>query len=427
MSQSVNASTEFQKAILSNNTSQVAELLNSYPALREHLNDTFPTFAFGATPLLVAVQHRNRELVDLLLNEGANINGRSHWWAGGFGVLDDDRGLADFLISRGAFVDAHAAARLGKLDRLQELIAKDPRIVGARGGDGQTPLHFARSIEIVDCLLANGAEIDALDIDHESTPAQYMMRDRREIAAYLVSRGCRTDLLMAAALGNLALVEKTLKTDPESIFLNVSEKHFPKKNPQSGGTIYIWTLGQNKTPHILAKQSGHTEVFQFLMDRSPESLKLSMALELGDKALVQKLIHPSLRVPEALLASQAGKLVDAVQDRNVDGVRCMLEFGWPADARGQHGATALHWAAFHGHVELVKLLLQHHSPLEVLDTDFQGTPLGWAIYGSVDGWHRDSGDYPKTVEVLIQAGAKCPEKLGGTESVKSVLQRFMSA
>ena len=46
----------------------------------------------------------------------------------------------------------------------------------ARGGDGQTPLHFASTVEVAEFLLENGAEIDARDVDHESTPAQYMLR-----------------------------------------------------------------------------------------------------------------------------------------------------------------------------------------------------------------------------------------------------------
>ena len=75
----------------------------------------------------------------------------------------------------------------------------------ARGGDGQTPLHFATTIDVAQLLLDHGADIDARDVDHESTPAQCMVRDRQEVARYLVSRGCRTDILMAAALGDLEL------------------------------------------------------------------------------------------------------------------------------------------------------------------------------------------------------------------------------
>src|SRR5690349_5292722 len=170
-----------QAAILGDDTARVADLLKQFHSLKERLNEALPNYGFGATPLIAAVHRTNREMIDLLLRSGADINGRSHWWAGGFGVLDDDRGLADFLISRGARLDAHAAARLGRLDKLRELVSADPGVVAARGGDGQTPLHFACSVAIAAFLLEHGAEIDALDIDHESTPAQFMMRERREV------------------------------------------------------------------------------------------------------------------------------------------------------------------------------------------------------------------------------------------------------
>src|SRR5262245_20000169 len=99
------------------------------------LNEALPNGPFGATALLVAVQKRNRDLIDVLLTAGADINTRSHWWAGGFGVLDDAGDLATFLVERGAVVDAHAAARLGWSARLRTLVLADPAVVHARGGD----------------------------------------------------------------------------------------------------------------------------------------------------------------------------------------------------------------------------------------------------------------------------------------------------
>jgi hypothetical protein len=140
-------------------------------------------------------------MVDVVLAAGANINARTRWWAGGFGVLDGaDPALASYLIQRGAIVDAHAAARLGMLEELKRLVSNEPRLVHARGGDGQTPLHCASSVTIAEYLIDRGADLDARDVDHESTPAQYMISDRQEVARYLITRGCRTDILMAAAL-----------------------------------------------------------------------------------------------------------------------------------------------------------------------------------------------------------------------------------
>jgi hypothetical protein len=101
----------------------------------------------------------------------------------------------------------------------------------------------------------------------------------------------------------------------------------------------------------------------------------------------------------------------------------MLKAGLPVDARGQHNATALHWAAFHGNCEMVNAILPFGPTLEIIDGDFNGTPLGWAMHGSDNGWFAQTGDYAGTVEALIKAGARLPEKLGGTEAIREVLRR----
>jgi len=92
-------------------------------------------------------------------------------------------------------------------------------------------------------------------------------------------------------------------------------------------------------------------------------------------------------------------------------VRLLLEAGWPANTAGHHGVTALHWAGFHGNLEMARALLRYHAPVHVTETDFNGTPLSWAEHGSAHGWHRASGDYPGTIAALIGAGARGKDQL----------------
>jgi hypothetical protein len=73
---------------------------------------------------------------------------------------------------------------------------------------------------------------------------------------------------------------------------------------------------------------------------------------------------------------------------------------------------------------MARQILRYHPPLEQIDGDFKSTPVGWAIHGSENGWYCESGNYPETLEALLNAGAKLPQKDGGTESVKEVLRRF---
>src|SRR5262249_44120230 len=149
-----------------------------------------------------------------------------------------------------------------------------PALVHARGGDGQTPLHFASSVAIAEHLLERGADIDARDVDHESTPAQYMMGDRLDVARYLVQRGCKTDLLLAAAVGDVDLVRKHLDADPSCIRIRVNADFFPMSDPRAGGAIYHWTLGFHASAFQAAAKFGHEQVLRLLMERSPADAKL---------------------------------------------------------------------------------------------------------------------------------------------------------
>jgi hypothetical protein len=419
-------------AVCDSDPGRIREVLKEHPELRARIDEPLPDYGFGQHALFAAVQRSDRASIDVLLRAGANIRKRTDWWAGGFGVLDEcDPSLVEFLIERGAVMDVHGAARLGMLPKLRELVAADPALVHARGGDGQTPLHFASTVEIAELLLANGAEIDARDVDHESTPAQYMLRvehkrhyprDRQDLARYLIARGCRTDILMAAALGDADLVARHLEDDPACIRMSVSEEWFPKRDPRAGGTIYIWTLGARRTAHAVARDFGHEDVFQLLIERTPHDLKLGLACELGDEAVFHEflLMHPD--AVKALSETDQRKLPDAGKTNNPQAVRLMLEAGWPVDARGEMGATALHWAGFNGNAEMTRVILQFHPTLELKSREYQGSALAWAIFGSGNGWHRDTGAYVETVRALLGAGAALPPSPEDLEPSDAVLE-----
>jgi len=413
---------------------RVREVLERYPELRARIDDPLPGYGFGQHALFAAVQRSDRATIDVLLRAGANIQKRTEWWAGGFGVLDDcDPSMVEFLTERGAVLDAHAASRLGMLAKLREMLAADASLVHAPGGDGQTPLHFASTVQIAEFLLSSGAEVDARDVDHESTPAQYMLRvdqkrhyprDRQDVARYLVSRGCRTDILMAAALGDAELVRRHLAADARCIRMSVSEEWFPKQDPRAGGTIYIWMLGARRTAHAVARDFGHEEVFQLLMERTPEDLKLALACELGDEEVFHQFLAKHPDAAETLSEIDRKKLPNAAQNNNTKAVRLMLEASWPVDTPGEMGATALHWAGFNGNAEMAREILRFHPALELKSREYAGTPLGWAVYGSGNGWHRDTGDFVGTVEALLDAGAVVPanaEELEPSEAVLEVL------
>jgi ankyrin repeat protein len=413
---------QLRQAIRADQADQVRQLLERHTELKTKINEPLGSFD---SPLILHV--RSRPMLDVLLDAGADLNAKSHWWAGGFGLLHQaNPELATCAIERGAVVDVHAAARLGMLDKLRELISLDPSLVHARGGDGQTPLHFASQVDIARYLLDQGAEIDARDVDHESTPAQYMVDHRQDVARYLITRGCQTDVLMAAALGNLELVRRHLDADPACIRMQVSAEFFPMINKRSGGTIYQWTLGFYVFAHQIARRFGHEDVLRLLFERSPISLQLILACWLGDEAAVQSLRAKQPNFADGLADSDRRQVAHAARNNETKAVRLLLECGLPVNARGQHQATPLHWAAFHGNAPMAKIILGFNPPLEAKDADFDGTPLGWATHGSENGWNCQTGDYAATVEALIRAGARLPETIDGSQVVQEVLRRHIT-
>ncbi|MDZ4783981.1 MAG: ankyrin repeat domain-containing protein [Planctomycetia bacterium] len=406
-------------AFCADNAAEVRRLLDENPSLKARIDE--PLGPFDA-PAIVNV--RSREMLDALLDAGANLDAKSKWWAGGFGLLHSaSPELAAYAIQRGAVVDVHAAARLGLIDRLGELVSAEPALVHARGGDGQTPLHFARTIEVAEYLLEHGAEIDARDVDHESTAAQWMTDERHELARVLIDRGCRADLLLASAVGDIALAKRLLDADPEAIRARVNDDCFPKTDPRSGGTIYQWTLGFHVSPHQVARKFGHDDLFQFLWERSPATVKLLTACWLGDEARAHAMRTEHPGVTAELTAAEQRNVAHAARNNETAAVRLFLECGLPVDTCGQHHATPLHWAAFHGNLGMAQALLCHSPPLEATDADFHGTPLGWAIHGSEHGWYAQTGDYAATVDALLQAGARPPAQQGGSLAVREALRR----
>jgi hypothetical protein len=98
------------------------------------------------------------------------------------------------------------------------------------------------------------------------------------------------------------------------------------------------------------------------------------------------------------------------------------------DAKLKHnGQTGLHWAAFGGHAETVKVLLEHGAPIDAKDESFAGTPLGWALYGWGAGERLGRAEYYDVVTLLVQAGARLdPEWNEDDEDRRRAAERMQS-
>ncbi|MEO8611004.1 MAG: ankyrin repeat domain-containing protein [Chloroflexota bacterium] len=415
---------QFADAVQHENVAQVRALLKTTPALAKYIND--PVMNFDAPAIVIAAGRNNRELVDTLIENGADVNAKSAWWAGAYGTLHNaDPEMVAYLIGRGATVDIHAAVAQGMTDILEKLLTADPELVDAKGPDGQRPLHFARSTAMIDFLLDHGADINARCVDHCGTAAQYRVAEHPDLARHLLQRGAQPDIFMVCALGDTTLVKTLLDADAEVVNKRIGDADYPPVPPAPGGHIYTYNLGSNRSPHQIAQKFGQDAVYQLLLEHSSLTRRFVAACERADLETMQSILRDTPDIAKSLSDGDQRLLVDAAGANHAAGVKVLLEIGFDPHAANREGMTALHSAAFHGFAPLVKLLLQYDPQLD-RKNNYGGTPLSTAVYGVTHSWRHDS-DFPATIEALIAAGSKVePEWIpSGNAAIDAILRRAL--
>jgi ankyrin repeat protein len=401
---------ELRDAFERRNWGEVRRLVGGEPALRAQIDE--PLFPFDSPPLVHYAAAQDLEAVDLLLELGADPNRRTGWWAGGFHPLHHARGsVAERLLEAGSIPDACGAAQMERLDLLEAMLAENPARVHERGGDGQTPLHFARSRAAVDLLLAHGADIDARDVDHRSAPAHWMLQGKKgegryALAQYLVERGAPADVFLAAALGLVERLKQMLEIDPTVVELRTGKGEYGEK-PPSSFHIYTWTIGQYLSPLQVAAQFDQQEALALLRRWAgpKDRLLAACAAARADEAADIMREFPDL--VSRLEPEEARALPEAGWSGNAAAVDLMLSLGFDPATDGQDRGTVLHCAAWQGAADCVEVALRYPGVRELIerrDTVHHSTPLGWCCHGA--RYAKKVGDHPRVARLLLEAGAK---------------------
>ena len=124
----------------------------------------------GWTPLFYAIHHRNVEMVDLLLDLGANVDAKTPC---------------------GVTALMHACQRGGS--RIVSMLLSEDPDVKARDGNGTTALHYAASfgdIDVMSELIRCGANIFTCDREGTTPFDLACSEDNTEVADYLLQRCC---------------------------------------------------------------------------------------------------------------------------------------------------------------------------------------------------------------------------------------------
>ena len=278
------------------------------------------------------------------------------------------------------FEAAVEAVIAGEIATLQALLRENPELVRARS---RRVTHFDRPVHratLLHYVAANGVE------GHRQKTPQNAVA----IATCLLEAGAEAD-----ALADLYGGQCTTMT------LLVSSCHPAEAGVQAalaetlldfGAAIEGSGSGQWGSPLMTALAFGYLGAAEVLARRGARVDSLVAAAGLGRLDDAKRLLaeaNPEGRHRALALSAQHG---------HVEIVRLLLDAGedpnrYNPDGMHSH-STPLHQSVIAGHDAVVRLLVERGARLDIKDTIYQGTPLGWAEHGGkaeIEAYLRSHG------------------------------------
>jgi ankyrin repeat protein len=264
------------------------------------------------------------------------------------------------------FESAVEAVVNGDLPTLQALLRDNPELVRARSTRVEPhdpPVHGATLLHYV--------AANAVEGYRQKTP-----KNAVEIAKALLDAGAEPDALAAMYGGQCTTMSMLVSScHPAEAGLQVA---LVDVLVDYGAAVESRGSGDWNSPLMTALAFGYRDAAEALIRRGAQVKNIAEAAALGRLDDVRQLLSGAgaeARHRSIALAAQHGQteivrlLLDAGEDPN------------RYNPKGNHGhSTPLHQAIAGGHADVVRLLVERGARLDIQDTIYQGTPLGWAEY-----------------------------------------------
>jgi ankyrin repeat protein len=364
-------------ATILNRPEELTALLQADPALVNARQRAKLSLPVGATLLHHAADRGYREVAEVLLERGADVmavDGRgrpplylaAHEWATRKQRPASD--VVELLLEHGTPLDLFAAAVLGRLERVRELLREDPAAVNARDEGGYTPLHLAvwnGKLEMAKLLLEHGAEMEAANERGETPLALAGIYEAQNGAVIdlLRARGAYCDLFTAITLADRDEAAARLDEEPSR---REARNRYGLTPVERALELAPWIPEGTR-------RGSHWDVAALLLERGAAvELDLFAAAALGQLDQVTALLATEPSRVNARHGWQFAPLHWAALWGHAAVVKALLARGAAIEARDLlRGRTALHWAAWGGHAGVAELLLSLGIGHQDADNDGQ--------------------------------------------------------
>jgi ankyrin repeat protein len=206
-------------------TGQIDEVRRILTAAPPMVNAVGPHPFWGGRPqpLHVAIETKRRDMFELLLGVGADVNGTNdqydHWSPLMLTSDEDRQDMRDELLRRGARVGLMEALMFADDERVEELLRPGASALPSYAPNAGSPLNFARTTAAIDRLIELGAATDVKD-RWGSTPIESMSRlgpRGQPLVRHLIARGVPAAPEEYARLGDRQTLAALIEQDPDIV------------------------------------------------------------------------------------------------------------------------------------------------------------------------------------------------------------------